>query len=119
VSWGFQSVRIYACEKCPPGARGERAGRLYGGGWCACCVWPVLQAHDNRAGELGKKGWAGSLTGQGPFDELPVVIDQPGKQPQVHNRAIACGREVDDLADGGGVHVSGNDEGASQSSRAG
>jgi hypothetical protein len=84
-----------------------------------CCVWPVLQAHDNRAGEQGKKGRAGSLTCQGPFDKLPVIIHQPGKQPQVHNRAIACGREVDDLADGGGVHVSGNDEGASQSSRAG
>ena len=93
-------------------ARGERADRLSGGGWCACCVWPVLQAHDNRQANWGKKGWAGSLTCQGRFGELPVVIDQPGKQPQVHNRAIARGREVDDLADGGGVLVSGNDEGA-------
>jgi hypothetical protein len=30
----------------------------------------------------------------------------------VHDRAIACRREVDDLADGGGVFVSGDDEGA-------
>jgi hypothetical protein len=61
---------------------------------------------------LGEEGQAGSLTCQGPFAELPVVIDQPGKQPQLHNRAIACGREVGDLADGGGVLVSGNGEGA-------
>jgi hypothetical protein len=30
----------------------------------------------------------------------------------VHDRAVACGREVDDLADGGGVFVSGDDQGA-------
>jgi hypothetical protein len=63
---------------------------------------------------LGRRDDAGPgpLTGQGPFDELPVVIDQLGKQPQVHDRAVACRREVDDLADGGGVFVSGDDEGA-------
>src|ERR1700692_230952 len=33
-------------------------------------------------------------------------------EPQVHDRAIVCGREVHDLADGGGVFVSGDDEGA-------
>jgi hypothetical protein len=94
------------------GGERERADRLSGGGWCASCVWPVLQAHDNRQANWGKKGWAGSLTCQGPFDELPVVIDQPGKQPQVHDRAIARGRGINDLADGGGVPVSGKDEGA-------
>jgi hypothetical protein len=47
-----------------------------------------------------------------PFDQLPVVIDHPGKEPQVHDRAIACGCEVDDLADGGGFFVSGDHDGA-------
>src|ERR1700730_11935379 len=55
---------------------------------------------------------AGQLTCQCPFDELPAVVDKPGKQSQVNDRAIACGREVDDLADGSGVFVSGDDQGA-------
>lgn len=79
-----------------PGAR----DRLSGGGRCRHCVWPVDET------------WPGPLACQCPFDELPVVIDQPGKEPQVHDRAIACGREVDDQANGGGVFVSGDDEGA-------
>jgi hypothetical protein len=47
---------------------------------------------------------------QCPSDELPVVADLAGKQPQVHDRAIAHRREIDDLADSGGVFVSSDDK---------
>lgn len=36
------------------------------------------------------------LTCQCPFDELPVVVDPPGKQSQVHDRAVPRRRKVDD-----------------------
>lgn len=54
------------------------------------CLAGDSGAGEQRAGEVVVHE-AGTLACHCPFDELPVVIDQPRKQPQVHDRAIACG----------------------------
>jgi hypothetical protein len=95
------------------GSAGERGntpiGALAAAVVCSVCVGETC---DQQAAELGRsRSRAGPLACQRPFHELPVVIDQPGKQPQVHNRAIARGRKVDNLAHGSSVFVSSDDEG--------
>ena len=49
------------------------------------------------------------LAGHRPLDQGPVVIDQPGQQPQVHDGAVTGWRQVNDLADRGRVLVAGHD----------
>ena len=65
----------------------------------------------------GQASWTADDLGRvakwpGSFDERPVAVDKPGKQPQVHELAVACGREADNLADGGRFFVLGGHEGA-------
>ena len=77
------------------------------GGWRGCGV--PLGAADTCASaeELsGEDTEPGPPACQYPFDELPAVAGRPGKQPRVHDRTMARRREIDDLADGGGVFVS-------------
>src|SRR6266516_6155184 len=57
------------------------------------------------AGRLAVCCSAGEALGEGE-----VVVDHTGQHAQVHDGAVAGGYEVDDLADGGGVLVTGDDK---------
>jgi hypothetical protein len=71
----------------------------------AACALPPLHP---QAEELpGVEGLAGSC----PLDQGAVVVDQAGREPQMDDRAVACGHEVDHLAHCRGFLVAGHDEG--------
>src|ERR1022692_1648526 len=52
----------------------------------------------------------GLSAGECAVDQVAVVVDEAGQEPEVDDGDVACRGEVDDLADGGGVGVAGDDE---------